>query len=74
MKRHPKLSKRKPQQFQMIRARSSTPEIVAHWFIKCLKPTLEKLNLTGKAGRIYNIDESGFPLIWTLKMILTRRG
>ena len=49
---------------------------MAHWFIKCLKPTLtlKKLNLTGKAKRIYNVDESGFPLSWTPKMILTRRG
>ena len=73
-KRHPKVVKRKPQQLQMARAKASCPEIISHWFDQCLGPTLEKLDLVGKADRIFNVDESGFPLSWNPTMILTRRG
>ena len=48
MKRHPELTKRKPQALQMVRAKAATQEVVDHWFLECLKPTLDKLNLTSK--------------------------
>ena len=49
LKRHPKITKRKPQQLQMVRAKASCEDIVSHWFDHCLGPALEKLDLVGKA-------------------------
>ena len=43
--RHPSLVQRRPQELQMVRARCSKVEVVNHWFIQCLKPTLDSLNL-----------------------------
>ncbi len=45
MKRHPELSRRKPQQLQLVRARSSCQEVITHWFTKCLGPVLDTLEL-----------------------------
>ena len=45
MKRHPELSKRKPQALQMVRAKAATPEVVNHWFHQCLKPALASLGM-----------------------------
>ncbi len=74
MRRHPELSRRKPQQLQMVRARSANQEVIEHWFTECLDPVLRSLGLAGKPELIYNVDESGFPLSWTPQTILTRRG
>ena len=57
LKRHPQLVLRKPQQLQMARARNATPEIINYWFIECLKPALDELELADKP---HNIDETGF--------------
>ena len=62
LKRHPQISKRKPQHLQMVRAQVSRQDIMDHRFNDCLGPTLKKLHLERKAERIYNVDESGFPL------------
>ena len=43
LRRHPDLVRRKPQQLQMVRAKAAMVEVVNHWFIECLKPTLEQL-------------------------------
>ena len=48
MKRHPELSKRKPQALQMVKAKAATPEVVNHWFHQCLKPALDGLGLMDK--------------------------
>ena len=74
LKRHPDLVKRKPQQLQIARARAAKPEIVNHWFIECLKPTLDTLGLTEKPWNIYNVDETGFPLSGNPGHILAKRG
>ena len=37
-------------------------------------PALAKLDLIDVPDQIYNVDESGFPLGWTPKAILTKRG
>ena len=68
MKRHPELRQR------MFRAKATNQEVINHWFIECLKPVLEKLSLLNSPEQIYNVDESGFPLSWTPKTILTRKG
>ncbi len=74
LRRHPELTRRKPQQLQIVRARASTAEEIKHWFEECLGPVLDSLQLIGKPHRIFNVDESGFPLSWTPQSILTRRG
>ena len=35
---------------------------------------IRKIRLVGKADRIFNVNESGFPLSWNPTMLLTRRG
>ena len=74
MKQHPELRHKKPQHLQMFRAKATNQEVINHWFIECLKPVLEKLSLLNSPEQIYNVDESGFPLSWTPKIILTRKG
>ena len=74
MKRHPELRHRKPQHLQMFRAKATNQEVINHWFIECLKPVLETLSLLNSPEQIYSVDESGFPLSWTPKTILTRKG
>ncbi len=74
MKRHRDLTKRKPQALQMIRARSATPEVINHWFLECLKPTLDHLGLVNKPHCIFNVDESGFPLSGRPAHIICKRG
>ena len=74
MKRHPELTKRKPQALQMVRAKAATQEVVDHWFLECLKPTLDKLNLTSKPHCIFNVDESGFPISGRPTHVITKRG
>ena len=58
----------------MVRAKTMKKDIVNHWFQQCLKPVLIDLNLEDKPNQIFNVDESGFPLSWTPKTILTKRG
>lgn len=43
----------------MVHVQAGCSEIVTHWFNQCLKVTLEKLDLVGKADRIFNVNESG---------------
>lgn len=74
LKRHPEIVHRRPQHLQMVRARASSQEVISHWFTECLGPTLDKLQLREKPERIFNVNESGFPLSWTPKLILTKCG
>lgn len=61
MRRHPEITKRKPQQLQMVRVRSSTKDVITHWFNQCLKPTLKKLDLKGKPDSM--LMSLGFPSV-----------
>ena len=72
--RHPVLVKRKPQQLQLVRAQCSRVEVVNHWFIECLKPVLDTLNLHNSPSRIYNVDEVGFPLSGRARSVFVKRG
>ena len=74
MKRHPELTKRKPQALQMVRAKAATPHVINHWFLDCLKPTLDELGLHNKPQCIFNVDESGFPLSGRPAHIICKRG
>ena len=74
LKRHPNLSRRKPQQLQLVRARATTRELVNHWFKDVLEPTLNELGLKNKPKQIYNADESCLPLSGRPDSIICRRG
>ena len=74
LRRHPLLVRRKPQQLQLVRAQCSRVETVNHWFIECLKPTLDALNLHDSPSRIFNVDEVGFPLSGRAKSVFVKRG
>ena len=74
MRRHNGLCKRKPQHLQMVRAKATTKPVIDHWFNNCLKQSLEDLDLFNKPEQIFNVNESGFPLGWTPKTILAKRG
>ena len=74
MKRHPEVSRRKPQALQMVRAKAATHEVVNHWFTQCLKPTLDRLKLHDQPQCIFNVDESGFPLSGRPAHIVCKKG
>ena len=74
MCRHPALVRRKPQALQMVRAQCSRVEVVNHWFIECLKPTLDSLNLHHHPERVFNVDEVGFPLSGRATSVLVKKG
>ena len=74
LRRHPNLVRRKPQALQMVRARCSKTEIINHWFVECLKPMLDELGLHDHPERVYNVDESGFPLSGRPSCVLARKG
>ena len=58
LKRWPELSVKKPSGLEMIRARSSTPEIIGKYYVE-LSTILEKYDLMGRPECIYNVDEKG---------------
>ena len=74
MKRHPELSKRKPQTLQIVRAKAATSDVVDHWFFQCLKPVLYDLQLHEKPQCIFNVDESGFPLSGRPAHVICKKG
>ena len=45
-----------------------------HWFIECLKPTLDTLKLHTSPCRIFYVDEVGFPLSGRTKSVFIKRG
>ena len=58
LKRWPELSVKKPSGLEMIRARSTSPEIIAKYYVE-LGTILEKYDLMGRPECIYNVDEKG---------------
>lgn len=73
MKRHPKLSMRQPGSLPVSRARGCSVEIVDQWFID-FEQFLRDHNLFNKPDRIWNADESGFPLQHKSGRVLAPRG
>ena len=73
-KRHPTLVARKPQQFQLLQATAATPDQINNWFVHCLKPELDQLQLHDDPKWIFNVDESGFPLGGKPVKVLAKRG
>ena len=70
---HSLLVKRKPQQLQLVRAQCLRVETVNHWFIECLKPTLDALQLHDSPSRIFNVDEVGFSLSGRAKSMFIKK-
>lgn len=74
MKRHPELSTRLPEQLKSVRAKTAAnKDTVSNWF-KFLKETLVDNDLLDKPERIYNVDESGFPLDPKRLKVISQKG
>ena len=74
LRRHPQITRRKPQQLQMVRARASHRESVQNFFDHILLPILNEHHLLDKPSQIYNADESFLALSGGSCMILARKG
>ena len=72
-RRHPELSLRKAEHLQLARARCCTPEALQAWFIE-FQQFLSIHGLDGKPERIWNTDESGFPLFPNSGKVISLRS
>ena len=61
LRRHPQLSVRLPESLQLARASSCTPAVLDKWY-KEFEEFTKFHNLQENPQRIWNADESGFPL------------
>ena len=59
--RHPNIVLRTSEPLSYVRAVSSSPEIINHYF-NLLESTVIDNNLLGKPSQIFNMDETGMPL------------
>ncbi len=73
MKRHPKLSSRQPGSLPVSRAKGCSNEVLDKWF-KDFEEFLKSNDLLNKADRIWNADESGFPLQHKSGKVLVNLG
>ena len=74
LKRHPGLTSRKPQQLQTARANAATKANIDHWFLQCLEPVLQNLQLLENPKWIFNVDETGFPLGGKPRKVIAKKG
>lgn len=73
MKRHPNISIRKAQKLSTKRA-SITEEELRDWFNKLKNYLLKKDLLDIDASRVFNLDETNFPLIPDKELVLAETG
>lgn len=73
MKRHPKLSILQPGSLPVNRATGCSKEVMDTWF-QDFETFLKSNNLVDKADRIWNADESGFPLQHKSGKVMAPRG
>ena len=74
MKRHPKLSSRQPGSLPVNRAKGcSKEEVLEEWF-RDFEEFLKSNDLLNIPDRIWNADESGFPLQHKSGKVLAPRG
>lgn len=73
LKRHPQISIRQAQSLPTSRAKGCSPETLAKWF-EDFEFFLKEHNLTNKAERLWNADESGFPLQYHCGKVMAPRG
>ena len=73
LRRHPELSVRLPESIQMARASSCTAERLDEWYRE-FGEFVKFHNLQGKLQRIWNADESGFPLCPKTSRVIAMRN
>ena len=74
VRRHPKLSLRKPEALSYARAKNASAVVVDDFFAK-LAAVYSRLGILSKPMQIYNADETGVSRVHSPKMkILARRG
>ena len=74
LKRHPELTSRVPEQLKMSRAKSTVNKRIFDEWFQLLKTTLEENNLIDMPEKIYNVEESYFPLHPKRIKVLCKRG
>ncbi|GFN78575.1 tigger transposable element-derived protein 1-like [Plakobranchus ocellatus] len=74
LKRHQDLSCRLPEQMKVSRQKSSANKTIYDAWFSLLKKTLTDHNLLNKPERVYNVDESGFPLDPKRLKVITQKG
>ena len=73
LRRHPQVVMRQPQALQAAHALSCTPQILDRWFAE-FEQFLLQHDLLDKPFRIWNCDESGFPLCPKSGKVLALQG
>ena len=75
MKRHKKeLTVRQPEQLKVTTVRSSANQVIFNAWFELLHTTLIENDLLDKPERIYNVDESGFPLDPKRLKVIAEKG
>ena len=72
-KRHPQLTVRSASRLAYNRAVAQDPEIIVRYF-DLLEETLRENGLLNESTRIFNCDESGFPLDHKPAKVISQRG
>ena len=73
MRRHPFISLRQSESLSTCRAKGCSPAVLKKWFDE-FELFLREHQLTDKAERLWNADESGFPLQHRSGYVLAPRG
>lgn len=73
MRRHPRLSLRKPQPLSVARACASTDEVIKAFFEK-LGGIYCRLNLLSKPMLVFNCDETGITVVHSPGRVITEMG
>ena len=73
-KRHPELSRKKPEVLQKNRVDMLSKEIIDEFFDKVYLPVLDKHKLHDKPQRILNLDEAGFGTDPTCQKVYSSKG
>ena len=74
LKRHPTLTLRKPEQLKKTRVKAITAVDDLQDFYKLFETECTKNNLLNNPDRLYNVDETGFPLDPTRSKVLAEKG
>ena len=53
---------------------AATKANIDHWFLQCLEPVLQNLQLLKNPKWIFNVDETGFPLGGKPRKVIAKKG